>query len=515
MTFDELMALYMQSGGGVMAPLYGGGEGVMQEQMMPVQLPDGRFMMPTAGGFQFIDPSSSNAPGGMQTGSFTGADGVSSPFQYQNPDNSLWDLAKPVVGSLGLMAGGAALAGALPGFGAAAGGGAAAPVGAATSMTPEIAAAMAGAGGSQIPAGVLGAGAAAAGAATSMTPEIAAAMAGAGGSQIPAGIAGAAGTAANMLGGGAAGGFDWRDLIAPALGAGAAIAGNDDMTSSSNTAGTSSSTSAGTSGSTGAANTSSQNNSSNSLAPWLQGYAQDYVGRAQQLANAPTTNQYLDRAGGLLMGATDDPLVQAARSQQQNVISGGLLGGNPFLDATAKGIADRMGEGYATGTRGALTSGAQMSGNDPRYSSAYQQTVGNADRAFGDSLGQAMSGLYMNNYTNERGAQDAASRNSLAFGSYNQQAASNLGAFGNDAWMRPYQQNQFYGSAINPAFGSQTNSTGNTAANTNQTGWTNQNTTGATNSTTTQNIQAPNNWMAGAGGALSGIAIDRLLRGGR
>jgi hypothetical protein len=247
----------------------------------------------------------------------------------------------------------------------------------------------------------------------------------------------------------------------------------------------------------------------------LQGYAQDYVGRAQQLANAPTTNQYLDRAGGLLMGATDDPLVQAARSQQQNVISGGLLGRNPFIDDVARGISDRMGEGYATGTRGALTSGAQMSGNDPRYSSAYQQTVGNADRAFGDSLGQAMSGLYMNNYTNERGAQDAASRNSLAFGSYNQQAASNLGAFGNDAWMRPYQQNQFYGSAINPAFGSQTNSTGNTAGNTNQTGWNNVQNNGTTNSTNTQNIQAPNNWMAGAGGALSGIAIDRLLRGGR
>jgi hypothetical protein len=272
---------------------------------------------------------------------------------------------------------------------------------------------------------------------------------------------------------------------------------------------------AGTSGSTGTSSASTQGNSSTSLAPWLQGYAQDYVGRAQQLANAPTTNQYLDRAGSLLMGSADDPLVQAARSQQQNVISGGLLGSNPYIDQVAKGIGDRMGEGYATGTRGSLTSGAQMSGNDPRYSSAYQQTVGNADRAFGDALGQTMSGLYMNNYTNERGAQDAASRNSLAFGSYNQQAANNLGNFGADAWMRPFQQNQFYGNAINPAFGSQQQSASNMTGNNAQTGWNNSTTNGTTNSTNTQTIQAPNNWMAGAGGAASGAAIYRMINGGR
>jgi hypothetical protein len=562
-SFDELMALYMQSGGGAMAPLYGGGEGAMQEQMMPVQLPDGRVMMPTAGGFQFINPGSSSAPGGMQTGSFTGADGASNPFQYQNPEEGFASrYGLPLVGGLALGGLGLAAAGALPGvagIGGAAGGAGSAGA-AAGGLSPEIAAAMASAGGDAgLGTGGYWAGLGG-GAATSMTPEIAAAMAGAGGTAsygaAPA-VAGAAGTVANMAGSGAgfpgegavsgipawdsatgsgaqgspsgiegairrlvggggpaeaAGGFDYSRLIAPLLGAGAAIAGNDDMTSSSNTAGTSSSTSAGTSGSTGSVNSSSQNNSSNSLAPWLQGYAQDYVGRAQQLANGPTSNQFLDRAGGLLMGATDDPLVQQARAQQQNVIDGGLLGGNPFFEQVQRGVADRMGEGYATGTRGALTSGAQLSGNDPRYSSAYQQTVGNADRAFGDSLGQTLGSMSMNNWNTERAAQDAASRNSLAFGSFNQNVANNLGAFGADAWMRPYQQNQMFGSAINPAFGSQSQNASNMTGNTNQTGWTNQNTTGATNSTNTQTIQAPNNWMAGAGGALSGVAIDRLLR---
>ena len=291
--------------------------------------------------------------------------------------------------------------------------------------------------------------------------------------------------------------------LLPALGAGAAIAGNDDITNETKTRSTSSLDTSGTSKLTGGSSTSSQS----SLAPWLDGAAQDYVGRARQLANAPTTNQYLDRAGDLLMGADSDPLIQAARAQQQGVIGGSMLGPNPFIDQYARGIADRMGEGYATGTRAGIFSRLNNDGNSVFSKSATGQTVGMADRNFGDSLGQTMAGLYMNNYNTERAAQDAASRNSLNFGTYGQGVANNLSQFGQADWMRPILANQQYGQAINPAFGSQ--QTGNTTMS--QNGSTTGYQTGSTTGTTTQNITAPNAWMAGLGGAAAGAGIYRTM----
>jgi hypothetical protein len=507
MTYDELMAMYMQAGGGVAAPLYGGSDGGnMQEQMMPVQLPDGRYMIPSGDGFQFTDPTSSSAPGGVSTGSYIGRDGVSTPYSYTNPESRIdRRLGLSLVGGMAL--GGLGLESGLLGSAASSGSGAAAS-GAGASEAATLAAAENGLLGSTVgmspgTAAAYGTGTAASGAALGSTAGAAAGTGAAG--------AGAAGTAAASGAGRALG--STGELLAAGAGAAAAIAGNDDMDITTSTSGTSSNTTAGTSGSTGASNASTQGNSSTSLAPWLQPYAQDYVGRARELANGPTSNEYLDRSGSLLMGAADDPLVQAARQQQQNVISGGLLNSNPYIDQVAKGISDRMGEGYATGTRGSLTSGAQMSGNDPRYSSAYAQTVGNADRAFGDALGQTMSGLYMGNYNQERAAQDAASRNSTMFGQYNQQSARDLADFGQTDWMRPYQQNQFYGNSINPAFGSQQQNTSNMTGNNSLSGWNNSTTNGTTTGTQTQNIQAPNNWMAGTGGALAGAGIYRSIFG--
>lgn len=160
---------------------------------------------------------------------------------------------------------------------------------------------------------------------------------------------------------------------------------------------------------------------------WMQPYQQGFLDRARDQSMAPyqgytgegvapLNNDQTEAIGAIRdLARNGDPLVNRGRLQQQNVIDGGMLGQNPFIDQVASGIADRMGEGYATGTRGALTSGAQLSGNDPRYSSGYAQAVGNSDRAFGDALGQTMSGLYYGNYRDERGAQDAAARSSLAF----------------------------------------------------------------------------------------------------
>ena len=195
--------------------------------------------------------------------------------------------------------------------------------------------------------------------------------------------------------------------------------------------------------------------STQGLPAWMQPSAERFLSRAESLSNAPYTPYTGEGVAGLngdqatafnlvrQQANTGDPLVNQARGQQSNVIQGGMLNSNPYLDQVARGIGDRMGEAYATGTRGSLTSNAQLSGNDPRYSSAYQQTVGNADRAFGDSLGQTMSTLYGNNYNAERGAQDAASRASLGFSTDAMRANEGLLNVGNQIQGQQQNVNNF------------------------------------------------------------------------
>lgn len=271
------------------------------------------------------------------------------------------------------------------------------------------------------------------------------------------------------------GSTDWMSLLTnPALlamgaGAAAGIAGNDDITQSQT----------------------STANGSQGLAPWLQPFAQDFVGRAQQLANAPTSNATMDAGRGVLtsLATQGDPLVNAARSQQQNVIGGGLLNANPHIDQVAQNIGNRMGDAYAVGTRANTATRFNNDGNSVGAKSAYGQTNFMNDRAFGDALGSTMSNLYFGNYQQERAAQDAASRGSLGFGTFasgNAQNAYNVGA---QDWMRPFMQNQQFGQAINPAFGSQTSTSG----------------------TQNQTITAPNNWMAGLGGAAMGAGIWNMF----
>ena len=283
-----------------------------------------------------------------------------------------------------------------------------------------------------------------------------------------AGTAGALGTAGSALGGvgsalsGAGSLLGNGGLLAAGLGAAAGIAGNGDLTTSQNTS------------STGSA--------SSSLAPWLQPYAQQMVGNAANLANGPMSNATLDQARQMLMSG--NPTVAAGAQQQQDVIAGKYLNSNPYIDQVASNIGQRMGDAYAVGTRaGMLGTGAANGG----YNAGAQQALGYADRNFADSLGATMSNLYYGNYNTERNAQNAAAQGSTAFGNYGLNAATTLGNFGQADWLRPFTANQYLGSAINPAYGSQTNST--------------------QNGTQSSTMNAPNNWMAGAGGALAGYSL--------
>ena len=255
-----------------------------------------------------------------------------------------------------------------------------------------------------------------------------------------------------------------------------------------------------------------QESRTSGLPDWMQPAAQQYLQNAQRLSQTPFTpypgqgvapmnaDQQAAMSQARTLAMQGDPSVNAARAQQANVIGGGMLNSNPYIDQVARGIGDRMGEAYATGTRGRLTAGFQQSGNDPRYSSAYEQTVGNTDRAFADSVGQTMAGLYGDNYRQERGAQDLASRFSpqfasdmrtnteglLSAGNQQQQQQQNVTNFDYGQFQQqqqyPFQMNQQLGAAINPAFGQ----------------------------TTTTNDGVP--WWARAlGGASAGYAASRSL----
>jgi len=445
MTYQEIMALFNQ---GAAAGNYGfdsavqtGGEGsgdVYSAQPSVntnlVQMPQGSIQFdPETGTYQLAQGDMST--NGYIDRSFFRPDGTITSERENRRSTS--DKLKPLYGALGLMAGGYGLSslGLLGGAGAAGGATAAA-------AAPTVAA--------------------------GLTPEIAAAMASAGGAGAGLGGGGAIGLGGAMSGiGSAMGGIGSAlasnpQLAALGLGAAAgALGGSQDETRTAESG----------------------------LAPWQMPYAQDALSRANALSQRPYTpyggegvagfNDAQQNAFGLVSQRANsgDPLVNSARDQQSNVIGGGMLGRNPYLDRVAQGVGDRMGEAYATGTRGAMASGAQMSGNDPRYSSAYQQTVGNADRAFGDSLGQTMNSLYMGNYRDERGAQDTASRASLGFsqdGRVNTEGLLNIGnqmqgnrQANNDFAFGQFQQQQAYPAqqlgilqnAINPAFGSQNQQT--------------------------------------------------------
>lgn len=322
----------------------------------------------------------------------------------------------------------------------------------------------------------------------------AAGLAGAGGAAGAAGgLGSAAGDAGSLLSG--ASGL----LNSPAAwalgGAALGLAGNGDITSSQNTSGTSSQT--------GSTSGSSSGSTSTGIAPWMQGYAQQALGNMSALASGPQTNASLDTSRGLLMSLASqgDPTVNSGAAQQRGVIGGQFLNANPYIDSVAGNIGRRMGDAYAIGSRAGQMGGASQSGNWD--SAGASQALGLADRNFADALGSTMSNLYYGNYRDERSAQDAAARGSLAFGNFAAGNAMNLANFGNADWQRPFMANQYLANTVNPAWGSQGTSNNTFGQNTSQ--------SGTTNNTVNSTVAGPNAALAGLGGAMAGAGLWRNL----
>jgi hypothetical protein len=484
MTYAELLNLY---GGNLNQPM--AGEGGMAPATRSVMMPDGRILSTDGAGNLVV----ANRNGDSRTQTVETYDpngGMQSAQRAYNPDQ--WQ--NSLAGALAVGVGGPLAGGAASGLlgGAPAAGGASGLFDAASLAAIDGAAPLASTG--------LGAGGFAA------IDGAAAGAAGAGAAGGASGLLGGAGSALGGLGS-AIGGYG--PLLAAGLGGLAGVAGNGNLSSGSQSTGNLSSQQTGQTD----MRSNAMGQTSQGLASWMQPYAQDYLARAQQLASGPTTNAALDTSRNALTGLVQNgnPLVNQAQSQQSNVIGGQMLNANPYIDQTARSITDRMGEAYATGTRAGTFGAFNNDGNSVLSKSGFGQTLGNQDRAFGDSLGSTLNSLYGQNYANERAAQDNASRASLGFGQFDANNASNLYGMGQQDYTRPFAANQAYGQAINPAFGS-TGTTQNTATGQNNT---NAFTNSATSGSNTMNAQGPSDWLASLGGAAGGLGMYRSIFGGR
>lgn len=450
MTYEELMQAFIQGGG--MLPGQQGEGSVYAPR--PVTLPDGRTLMMSDTG-QIIDYGAATMGAGSAGGGapYTATDpagGTQSGFQ-SNGDGDAWKTS--LLGALGVGVGGPLAGGLAAGaFGGA--GAAAAPI-TGEALMPAV-------GGGAATAPTVGGGAG-------------------------TGLLSGAGTALSGVGGALASN---PGLAGAAIGAIAGVAGNQPETQT-NTQG---------------------------LPAWMQPYAESSLARANALSSQP----FQPYGAPMVAGAsgdqenaynlirqnanTGDALVNQARGQQSNVISGGVLNSNPYLDQVANNIGNRMGDAYALGTRGNLsTRQAMAGGGGEQFNSSAKAIMGQNDRSFGDSLGSTLSNLYAGNYQNERQAQDAASRASLGFSSdwrANTEGLLNAGTQqqGNqqanyDAtraeWDRgqawPTQSLGILQNAINPQYGSQQSST----------------------------TPAVPTWQAMLGGALGGAQTARSVFGGQ
>lgn len=312
-----------------------------------------------------------------------------------------------------------------------------------------------------------------------------------------AGVAGTAGAAAPTVGGLAGGAMNLGEIgswigsnsnwLMPTLGALAGGAGSGPSTQTT----------------------------SSDLPEWMRPYAQSMLGRADALSQQPFqaypgqgvagfTPDQQSAFGMIRQQATQgDPTVNAAMAQQQGLINGNMLGANPYIDAVAGDIADVMGRGYATGTRARMAGGMAATGNNPLTNSAAAESMGNADEAFGRSLGSTLKNLYFGNYSQERMAQDAAAARSPLFGNFNRQGAEGLLNMGGmqqqnqqsllnwnrNEWDRqqqwPYQQLATLQGAINPQYGR----------------------------TTSQTDPGVNPWQGALGGAMAGAGVWRNIWG--
>jgi len=107
------------------------------------------------------------------------------------------------------------------------------------------------------------------------------------------------------------------------------------------------------------------------------------------------------------------PQAQLARGQQASVIRGDMLNSNPWIDATYDRAANSVVDKYRDAVQPGIA--AQFARAGSFGGSAHQQNEAISRYGLGRNLEELASGIYGRNYSQERGAQEAAAARQRGF----------------------------------------------------------------------------------------------------
>jgi hypothetical protein len=176
--------------------------------------------------------------------------------------------------------------------------------------------------------------------------------------------------------------------------------------------------------------------------PYVQPYLQDYLGRAQDVANQPyqqgpgtytAPNPYLQQgwdatAQRAMQGS---PVMGAANTQLQNTINGGFLNNNPYLDQSVANAQGDLTKAWNQVQKPAWDKAMQKSGSFGN--TGIMQSQGFATDTLQQNLGRVASDMRGNAYNTERGYQQAAIGMAPAFANQDYVDSNALLNVGNQA----------------------------------------------------------------------------------
>lgn len=247
--------------------------------------------------------------------------------------------------------------------------------------------------------------------------------------------------------------------------------------------------------------------------PWMEPYLQDYMGRAQTVANQPyqqspgtyvAPNNYLSMgwnatANRAMQGS---PEMNAARGQLTNIIGGGMMQGNPYLDQSISNAQGDLVQQWNMVAKPQWDKAMQQSGSFGN--TGVQQYAGMAADSLQKNLARISTDMRGNAYNTERGYMQQALGMAPAFAAQDYQDLNALNAAGmqaqqfanqqqqqNQNWwqeaqMYPQQRLDAYGRALGVGGGG----------------------------TTTQQAPDPSRTSQAVGGALTGAALWNMIFGG-
>jgi hypothetical protein len=252
----------------------------------------------------------------------------------------------------------------------------------------------------------------------------------------------------------------------------------------------------------------------NAPLPWMEPYMQDYMSRAQGVANQPyqasptqftAPNAYLDAGWQAMANRAQmgSPVMGAANTQLQNTINGGFLGQNPYLSDAISNAQGDLTRAWNTVQRPSWETQMQRSGSFGNTGVA--EMAGSAQNDLQRNLARIGSDMRLGAYNQERGLQQQAIGMAPQFANQDYVDANAMLTAGqqrqtydqgvSDQNYRWWQEAQAY---PQPRLGLLGNALG----------------IGGNSGTTTQTQPDPSTLSQVIGGGLTGLALWKALTGG-